>query len=392
MSPPATVLMVDDEAFNIMVVTAALGDTYQLLSAENGYQALEMLERYDIDLILLDIQMPEMDGYELCQRIKSDDRLANIPVIFLTGKTEIIDETYGLSLGAADYLIKPINHAILLARVKTHIDLHQTFKLVQQQKAHLLQQQELVENIILRMRTVDTPYKQYLRIFLKSLDKTSGDIFLSGLVNENRQYMMLGDFTGHGLPAAVCSPLVAHIFNHFVENGRPITEIICAINQSLEKRLPVNIFMASIFIEYQLDNHSVKIYNYGMPDVLLIGADNQLKRRFPSLATMLGIIKAVKTTEIEAAFTLQPEERLYFFTDGIIETQNAEHHAFGVEQLSHFLCQLKPDTELSTSTHANELEGILNVLYDFSGRHEFDDDLSLIEFAPKQTAFIKKLQ
>ena len=120
----ATVLVVDDTPDNISLISGLLKDLYRVKIANCGAKALRIARsETPPDLILLDIMMPEMDGYEVCSALKSDAVTREIPVIFLTAKTEVEDETHGLDLGAMDYITKPISPAILLARVKTHLEL-----------------------------------------------------------------------------------------------------------------------------------------------------------------------------------------------------------------------------------------------------------------------------
>ena len=120
------VLVVDDVADNLALARALLRNQYDVKLAASGEQALTMVHSDPPDLILLDIMMPGLDGYETCSRLKADERFRRIPVIFLTAKAEIEDEERGFSLGAVDYITKPLNPSLLLARVHTHLQLKQT--------------------------------------------------------------------------------------------------------------------------------------------------------------------------------------------------------------------------------------------------------------------------
>jgi adenylate cyclase len=116
------ILIVDDTPANIQALAAILRSKgYQISAATNGKQALEVLSRMQPDLILLDVMMPEMDGFETCRRLKAAERWRQIPVIFLTSKTETADIVQGFELGAVDYVAKPFNAPELLARVNTHL-------------------------------------------------------------------------------------------------------------------------------------------------------------------------------------------------------------------------------------------------------------------------------
>jgi putative two-component system response regulator len=127
------ILVVDDTLTNIDVVKGVLAQTYLVQAALNGKVALKIIEKHKPDLILLDILMPEMDGYEICKILKSQPETKDIPVIFLTAKSQEGDETKGLALGAVDYITKPISPAILNARVKNYLALQESKVLLERQ-------------------------------------------------------------------------------------------------------------------------------------------------------------------------------------------------------------------------------------------------------------------
>lgn len=151
------IMLVDDVATNLMTGKAALQELYDVMTVNSGIRALELLEKKTPDLILLDIDMPEISGYEVIKRIKSNDATTGIPVIFLTAFDDAGNEYEGLSLGAADYITKPFNEKILQKRIETHLLLAEhtnnleklvekkTEKIVQLQDAILGTVAELVE-------------------------------------------------------------------------------------------------------------------------------------------------------------------------------------------------------------------------------------------------------
>ncbi|PKM05097.1 MAG: two-component system response regulator, partial [Gammaproteobacteria bacterium HGW-Gammaproteobacteria-5] len=116
-------LLVDDEPTNLQVLRHILQEDYRLLFAKEGARALEMAEREQPDLILLDVMMPGMTGYEVCERLKANPLLKTIPVIFVTALGDVEDEAHGFEVGAVDYITKPISPPIVRARVRTHLSL-----------------------------------------------------------------------------------------------------------------------------------------------------------------------------------------------------------------------------------------------------------------------------
>lgn len=131
------ILIVDDTPQNIQVLGTQLRQAeYQINVAQDGLQALEVVGKIKPDLILLDIMMPELDGFETCKRLKADPKTADIPIIFLTAKVELDDVIHGLELGAVDYVTKPFNATELLQRVESHLEL----KFAREKLMHLADQ------------------------------------------------------------------------------------------------------------------------------------------------------------------------------------------------------------------------------------------------------------
>jgi adenylate cyclase len=136
------ILLVDDAPANIQVAREILKDTYKTRIATNGAKALELVKvDPPPDLILLDVMMPEMDGYEVCSRLKVDPATREIPVIFLTAKTEAEDETKGFGVGAVDYIHKPFSPPVVMARVHTHLNLRET-------REQLAREKRLVDQLL----------------------------------------------------------------------------------------------------------------------------------------------------------------------------------------------------------------------------------------------------
>ncbi len=119
----AKILLVDDIGENLKLLRSILGNEYDLFFAKNGLDALSLSDTHHPDLILLDIMMPDMDGYEVCRRLKADEKCLDIPVIFITSKILPEDEIKGFELGAVDYITKPISPPVVRARVRTHLQL-----------------------------------------------------------------------------------------------------------------------------------------------------------------------------------------------------------------------------------------------------------------------------
>jgi K+-sensing histidine kinase KdpD len=143
-----SLLIVDDTPANIDVLVGLLSPEYRTRIALNGKIALSLCAKEIPDLILLDIMMPEMDGYEVCQRLKEMEETKNIPIIFVTAKGETEDETKGLAVGAVDYISKPITPAIVLARVKTHLEVNRQRQKIETAYNQLKELEALRDNLV----------------------------------------------------------------------------------------------------------------------------------------------------------------------------------------------------------------------------------------------------
>jgi two-component system, NtrC family, sensor kinase len=139
-SPIGTILVVDDNPTNIQVLFDVLSEIgYRVAIAKSGEAALQRLQSYHPDLILLDVMMPGIDGFETCGRIKANADTCDIPVIFMTALSDSVDKVKGLSLGAVDYITKPVQHEEALARIRVHLKLHDAQKKVEQRTIELSQ-------------------------------------------------------------------------------------------------------------------------------------------------------------------------------------------------------------------------------------------------------------
>src|SRR5215469_14614348 len=168
--PDKTILIVDDTPANIAAALAILKDQYRTRVATSGAKALEHAGAGDKpDLILLDVTMPEMDGYEVCARLKADPETASIPVVFLTARTEAEDEAKGFELGSVDYIHKPFNPTVVRARVHTHLLLRDTLKQIEERNAALDEKTRTLESLSVKLSKYLSP-QIYASIFTGSRD------------------------------------------------------------------------------------------------------------------------------------------------------------------------------------------------------------------------------
>ncbi|MBF0425136.1 MAG: SpoIIE family protein phosphatase [Magnetococcales bacterium] len=348
-SPQASkprILIVDDVVDNLRILTILLQGDYIVMAAKNGSKALDLARANPRpDLILLDVMMPGMDGFEVCRRLKEDPATREIPVIFVTALDEEKDEAYGFKVGGVDYISKPYRPPIIRARVQTQISLQTAMGRLRAQKELLAFERGMVENIILKMRaSLPHANEPNIRSLETPVEKTTGDILLAERRDDGIMHVFLGDFTGHGLSAAVGGPMVVDIFHAMNEKNFPMEEILREINKKLYAKLPQHVFLAAIFIELSPDFRQLRVWNGGMPALLLFRQNATVEEIVPKYVP-LGILPTIETHQVIQHATLLPDERIVAFSDGIIEMMDAAGQMFGSERLVQALRHIYSNNE-----------------------------------------------
>jgi len=221
------ILIVDDVPRNLQLLAAILKEEnkYEVAAATNGAAALKIVDNVLPDLILLDVMMPEMDGFEVCRRLKASPSARDIPVIFLTAKAGLKDIVKGFQLGGVDYITKPFNGTELLARVQTHIELKQSkeklndslqkLQLANQHLTDSINYAQLIQQAVMPHKgDLKTVFKESF-VFFKPRDIVSGDFFWI-LASSERVILAAIDCTGHGVPGAFVSMLSYQLMHEII--------------------------------------------------------------------------------------------------------------------------------------------------------------------------------
>jgi two-component system, HptB-dependent secretion and biofilm response regulator len=365
-----TVLAVDDVPENLAVIKGILVPEYRVKSAISGKIALKIAQKQPPDLILLDIMMPEMDGYEVCKRLKESDITKDIPIIFVTAMDGESDELKGFSLGAVDYVTKPISHPVLKARVSSQIALVQAQRELQIKNNQMQFERELVENIVKKLHNDPHFDQRNIRFIVESLEKTNGDVLLSAFRPDGTQHILLGDFTGHGLQAAVGGPLVAAFFYLRTLDGMGSVKILKEINNTLHKQLPASTFMAAAFVEVSPKRDQFKLWNAALPIQLLVVDGESKATHFTSTMTPLGVSTNIVVKDCDWV-ELPEKSKLYLYSDGLVEPMNSNDDMFGVDRLEQLL--------INASINEIGLDDVIQHVIDFSKDGIRMDDITLVE-------------
>ncbi|MDG6777835.1 fused response regulator/phosphatase [Thiomicrorhabdus sp. zzn3] len=363
-------IAVDDEPINRFILEDVLEGRFELTVLESGQACLDSVQKRKPDLILLDINMPGIDGFEVCQRLQQTAATADIPVLFLTARLAVEDEKRGLETGAVDYITKPFSESLLMARIETHLSLSQSRRLLAQHNAQLNNERRYIESVILKMREDEHFVHDNLKCLVAPLDKTNGDLVLSSRSANGNRYLLVGDFTGHGLAAALGGPLVSSLFYMLSDQGAPLEQILYKLNEALYRKMPPDMFMAAILLEWQEDNGCVVVWNFGMSELLHF-RECELIDSVSSSCFALGIQSHQCRLTPTAVLQVESGDSLFCYSDGVVETRSVEGDLFGVTRLKQHLQTLLQE--------GYELHWLNQKLEVFSEQNGLADDVTLVQ-------------
>ncbi|MFQ5660841.1 MAG: PP2C family protein-serine/threonine phosphatase [Gammaproteobacteria bacterium] len=379
----ARVLVTNDSAFERLCLAAMLSrHGYEVIEAEDGPEAIALFAQVLPDIVLLDLFMPGMDGCEAARRIKdlSQSREIYIPIIFLTASTDEKLLAACLAAGGDDFLGKPYSMVILRARIEAMLRNKAMHDLVSRQKRELEENQqanrlemEIAEKIITNIsRSAELDFGN-IRYSILPVDLLSGDLIIGVQTPAKGQMFLIADFTGHGLGAAIGAMVVADVFYAMVAKGAPMKTIIAEINHKLNRILPVGRFMAACVLEIHPGYRDVSLFNAGLPDVLVRSNPVDIHFRLASAHLPLGILPNAKLDIKIEHFQVTTGDRIYVYSDGLIEVNNEYGEMFGNSRLHECLCSVAdPDVVYRT---------ILDAVDRFRGEAGQNDDICLLEIA-----------
>ena len=385
-----TVLLVDDEPANIQIVNSILKDIYKTRIATNGAKALELANQVPApDLILLDVMMPEMDGYEVCSRLKSADHTRDIPVIFLTGQTEIDDETKGFEVGAVDYIHKPFSPAVIQARVRTHLVLRGIREQLARQLHAIQCEMDTARQIQLSILPREIPTIRGLEISARYLPMTSvaGDFYDFILIDEKRIGILVADVSGHGMPAALISSMLKIALDGQTKCALEPARVLAGLNQALCGKFQGH-FVTAAYVVVDTERQSLLYAGAGHPPLILMDRSAGEARDFVENGLFLGFFPEATYTAVEIPFKVGDWGVLY--TDGILEMTDPSDEQFGLDRFKRFL---QDNHGLSTTQFVDALLEELSRWSNLASGREPEDDITLLAFhfggpvdltAPKQ--------
>jgi CheY-like chemotaxis protein len=380
-SPGYCCLVVDDyEPSRILLHNLLTPKGYRVYQATNGKEAIEIFNRVHPDIVLMDLMMPVMNGYEATRAIKALAGDQFVPIMFLTSLNNdeealkrCVDE------GGDDFLTKPFSLGILeykiraLLRVREmHLKLAKQKEDIGKHHVRMQREQEIAERIfsnIVHRGNLSDPCFRYL---VSPAALFNGDLLLAARRPEGGHRVLLGDFTGHGLPAAVGAIPVSEMFYVMTAKGCTMDLVVCEINKKLKATLPSGLFMAACILDIDADSGQFHVWNGGMPDILIRGDKTVV--RIPSRHLPLGVVQNENLGCTPETISVEPGSRIYLYSDGLVEARNGNHEMFGDERIESCLAGLP---ESQSGFHALRVS-----LSQFRGYADQDDDITLLEISP----------
>lgn len=368
-----TILLVDDNPTNLQVLFQTLeGIGCKLLIAKNGEMALSIARKALPDLILLDIMMPGIDGFEVCRQLKTDPPTEDIPVIFLSSLEDTEDKVRGLQLGAVDYVAKPFQPDEIRARVNTHLTIHRLKREVQSQKDQLEHELEVVSEIQRRLLPKRLPaingFK--LAVYYETSRYAGGDYYDIIEMPDNLWGFLVADAEGHSASAAVTMAMTCALFRAYPDLPTEPAEVLHYLNRHLCKVAEPS-FVTALYAVYDTNHHTLRIARAGHPLPMIYRFSENKAVEFACEGVFLMGVNPydqVPVTETK----LEQGDRLLIYTDGITERFNNKGKAYGKERL---LQQLGAD-------HADNPQGILDTIMEdverFASGRPADDDQALL--------------
>lgn len=307
-----TLLLVDDEPLNIHVLKGIFGKSgYRILTAENGAKALDLARAERPDLILLDVMMPDMSGFDACRELRRDATTEHIPVIFVTCLSEDSHKLEGLDLGAVDYITKPFRTQEVVARVRSHLQFSRRQGCIIDQQAERLGQIQAAQ-LALLVRPEEIPEARFQVRFLPILE-AGGDFYDVIDFGGGECAYFVADISGHDLGASFLTSSLKALFRQHALPGRGTRETLAEMNRILFAITTEETYLTAAYLRVNRAAGTFELCCAGHPPAFA-----SLSGRFAQLGlggTPVGLFPELEAEPVHG--TVRPGDRIYLYTDGL---------------------------------------------------------------------------
>ncbi len=364
------ILIVDDVKANADILVEALRGDYRLSIALSGEAALRAAERIPPDLVLLDIMMPGIDGYEVCRRLRAAEQTREVPIMFLSALEDVQNKARGFEMGANDYLTKPFEILEVKARVRSLLKAKAYADAVREaMERDLSIAREIQMGILpsdLSACTKDT--RLDIHATIEPAKHVGGDLFEVMRVSEDRVVVLVGDVSGKGIPAALFMAVAVTLARTMARQFERPEEILSRLNQELAAQNPRGMFVTMACLVFDARSGRVTGANAGHNPPVLLGMDGQARFVFPASGTAAGLFPDIQITS--ESMELAPGDTLVLYTDGVTEAVNPDGGMLGDDRL---LACLDPG-----ETAARTVARLLQTVRDYAAGAAQSDDITIV--------------
>jgi phosphoserine phosphatase RsbU/P len=390
---PASILVVDDVAANLQVLTGMLKDRgYKVRPVPNGKLALAAARKAHPDLILLDINMPEMNGYEVCEHLKADLSLQNIPVIFISALNENMDKVKAFAIGGVDYLTKPFQMEELHSRVETHLKLSRLQIELEESNARLAKANDRMSRDLMAAAKIQETFLPHeiprvpgadFAWMYQPCDELAGDGLNIVPLGDGKVGLYILDVSGHGVASALLSVTLSRLLSPPSEPSsilirgresrdqleiRPPAEVANRLNELFPFDPATEQFATLVYGILDAGTGEFRYVSAGHPGPVHLPADG-----LPLILESRGFPIGLGDGDYpERSVRLGPGDRMYLYSDGVAEAMDLTGKQFGDARLLDAIVRNRPQPLRKS------VEGLLKDLGRWRGSAKPQDDISIV--------------
>lgn len=377
----AKILVVDDEPRNVRLLSMILrAEGYEVLQGYSGEEALEETETESPDLIFLDIMMPGIDGYEVCQKLRGAEQTKAIPIIMITALEGIDEKVKALNIGADEFISKPFNKFEVLARIRTllrvkylHDELARANKKLLEQNKFLEEEMKMAREVQeallpkdMKAQGLELCYEYIPALFL------GGDFFDIAKISPSIIGVFIADVMGHGAQPALITVLIKTLLSELFYESQTPAELLAELNRRYNALVrATGIFASAFYLTVDVNKKKVVFSNAGHPPALLIRREKLELSELPKESGLaLGLANDYNYQNHESK--LEKGDTILLYTDGLSDIANRNGETFGLENLKSIVADnLKlPDAIL--------IQTIINAIKKFTGDAPSPDDITVL--------------
>jgi phosphoserine phosphatase RsbU/P len=370
------VLIVDDAKSNLDLLVEGLKNDYKLSVALNGEMALKAVAKHPPDLVLLDIVMPGMGGYEVCRRLREKPETAEIPIMFLSSLEDVENKAKGFEAGANDYLTKPFEMLEVKARVRSLIKAKAYNDAAKEQIASELSVARDIQRGILPsdFSDLEQAYGVNIDAVLQPAREVGGDLYGVRAAGPERLVLFLGDVSGKGIAASLFMVRAVSLARLLAQQISEPECILARLNDELAADNPSSMFVTFVCGIFTPSTGKLSLANAGQCRPLLLRSTERPRWMIEKLGTALGFEPGLKYERTDVY--LREGDALVFYSDGVTEAFNTKEECYGNE---HILLDLR-NTETQTASFI--AQRLLESVGQFVGDAPQSDDIAILVFKP----------